>query len=199
MSAGGGLPGTVYKYAEFYSPAYLFRGPRPQITGAPASVQHNQTFFVGTPDTNVSRATLVRLPSMTHSFDQNQRFNELSIASRVGGGLYLTAPADGNACPPGHYMLFLLNDQGVPSVAVIIRVSGGTTLNGLRAFYYYTPDLTGGTITRIDPSVNFDWGLGSPNPSIPSDNFSARWTGEVWPWYSQTYTFYTVSDDGVRL
>ena len=123
MAGGGGLPGTIYKDAEFYSPPYLFRGPRPHITSAPQSVLHNQTFFVGTPDANVARATLVRLPSVTHSFDMNQRFNDLTpTIVRVGGGLNLRAPANGSLCPPGHYMLFLINDQGVPSVAAVIRI-----------------------------------------------------------------------------
>jgi hypothetical protein len=47
--------------------------------------------------------------------------------------------------------------------------------------------------------VNFDWGNGSPAPSIGVDTFSVRWTGQVQPLFSQTYTFYTTSDDGVRL
>ena len=47
--------------------------------------------------------------------------------------------------------------------------------------------------------VNFDWGTGSPDPSIGADTFSVRWTGQVQPQYSETYTFYTTSDDGVRL
>ncbi len=130
MSAGGGLPGAVnYNDAEFFSPPYLFKGPRPQITNAPSSVQHNQTFFVSTPDTNISRATLVRLGSVTHSFNQNQGFNELTVVSRVTGGLNLRSPADGNVCPPGHYMLFLLNDRGVPSTGRIIQVTKSTLVS----------------------------------------------------------------------
>ena len=130
MSAGGGFPGAAnYNDAEFFSPPYLFKGPRPQITNAPLSVQYNQTFLVSTPDTNISRATLVRLGSVTHSFDQNQRFNELTIVSRVAGGLNLRAPVDGNVCPPGHYMLFLLNDRGVPSEARIIQVTKSTLVS----------------------------------------------------------------------
>ncbi len=47
--------------------------------------------------------------------------------------------------------------------------------------------------------MNFDWGGGSPDPSISSDTFTARWIGMVQPQYDQTYTFYTTSDDGARL
>src|SRR5205814_5590868 len=65
---------------------------------------------------------------------------------------------------------------------------------------YNTIDLTGSVIlTRTDATVNFDWGTGSPYLLIGANTFSARWTGFVQPQYSQTYTFYTTSDDGVRL
>ncbi|QKQ75896.1 PA14 domain-containing protein [Nostoc sp. TCL240-02] len=71
--------------------------------------------------------------------------------------------------------------------------------NGLTAEYYDNIDFTNLKQTRIDATVNFDWGLGSPDPSIAPDTFSARWTGQVQAKYSETYNFYTSSDDGVRL
>ena len=60
-------------------------------------------------------------------------------------------------------------------------------------------DFTGTTVSRTDGTVNFDWASGSPDPAIAADTFSARWTGQVQPQFSETYTFYTQSDDGVRL
>lgn len=54
-------------------------------------------------------------------------------------------------------------------------------------------------LTRTDTTVNFNYGAGSPDPSLPNDHFSARWTGEVQPPTSGSYTFHTSSDDGVRL
>ena len=108
--------------AEIFSPPYLFRGARPSIASAAGAVGYGQQFFVGTPDAGqVVRATLVRLSSVTHSFDQNQRFLELSLV-RVAGGLGLAAPANGNLAPPGHYMLFIVNSAGVPSIARTIRL-----------------------------------------------------------------------------
>jgi uncharacterized repeat protein (TIGR03806 family) len=55
------------------------------------------------------------------------------------------------------------------------------------------------TLTRTDPTVDFDWGGGSPDPSISSDFFTARWTGSVQPQFDETYTFYVTCDDGARL
>jgi hypothetical protein len=108
--------------AEIFSPPYLFHGPRPSIADAPEAVAYGQPFFVATPDApRVVRATLVRLGSVTHGFDQNQRFLELPF-QRSAGGLSLTAPRNGALAPPGHYLLFILNRNGVPSKARVIRV-----------------------------------------------------------------------------
>ena len=73
------------------------------------------------------------------------------------------------------------------------------SVNGLSAIYYDNGDFTGSTIERIDPIVDFSWGRGSPDPAMEPDTFSVRWTGFVEAEHSETYTFYTLSDDGVRL
>src|SRR6185295_1060484 len=54
-------------------------------------------------------------------------------------------------------------------------------------------------LPRTDATVNFDWGSGGPDPSVAPDSFSVRWTGQVQAQFSETYAFFTVSDDGVRL
>jgi glucose/arabinose dehydrogenase len=71
--------------------------------------------------------------------------------------------------------------------------------SGLLGEYFDNQDFTELTVTRVDPNVNFNWQLGSPDPLIVADNFSVRWTGKVRPEFSETYTFRTLSDDGVRL
>lgn len=70
---------------------------------------------------------------------------------------------------------------------------------GLRGEYFDNIDLTGLKLTRTDEVINFDWGLGSPDPVIGPDTFSVRWTGLIEPRFSESYTFHTSSDDGVRL
>ncbi|MCM3271812.1 family 16 glycosylhydrolase [Paenibacillus elgii] len=70
---------------------------------------------------------------------------------------------------------------------------------GLTAQYYDDMNFTTLKATRTDATVNFDWGLGAPMSSMGADTFSVRWTGKVKPKYTGTYTFYTSSDDGVRL
>jgi hypothetical protein len=108
--------------AQVFSPPYLFRGPRPDIASAPTHVGYNQTFDVGTstPD-EIQRISWIRLSSVTHSFNMNQRLNFLKF-SVAESGLKVKAPQNRNVCPPGHYMLFLLNAMNVPSIAAIMQI-----------------------------------------------------------------------------
>ncbi|MFW6161244.1 MAG: lamin tail domain-containing protein, partial [Planctomycetota bacterium] len=70
---------------------------------------------------------------------------------------------------------------------------------GLRGHYYNNEGFTDLGLLRTDATVDFNWGTGSPDPDIEADTFSVRWTGQAVPRYTEAYTFYTVSDDGVRL
>jgi PKD repeat protein len=110
--------------AEIFSPPYLFKGARPTIAEAPSTVGYGTTFSVTTPDAaDITKMSLIRLGSMTHAFDMNQRFQWLRF-TRAGETLTVTAPTSRNITPPGHYMLFILNGAGVPSVAKIVRMGG---------------------------------------------------------------------------
>jgi glucose/arabinose dehydrogenase len=73
------------------------------------------------------------------------------------------------------------------------------TGNGLQGEYYDNIDFTNLKVVRTDATVNYNWSLGSPDPSIAPDTFSVRWTGQVEPLFTDTYTFFTTTDDGVRL
>ena len=107
---------------EIFSPPYLFKGPRPAITSAPGSAGYGTQFTVATPDAaNISHAVLIAPAAVTHNFDENGRYVPLNF-TQTAGGLQLTAPANGNDAPPGPYMLFLVNSNGVPSIASWINV-----------------------------------------------------------------------------
>lgn len=126
LVAGGGRPSATHggadnANAEIFSPPYLFKGPRPTITAAPASVTYGAKVLVQTPDAaTIDKVRLVRLGSVTHTVNMNQRAKVLAF-QRQTAKLKLTIPSDPNLLPPGHYMLFILRG-GVPSVAKIIRV-----------------------------------------------------------------------------
>lgn len=82
----------------------------------------------------------------------------------------------------------------------VIQIEQSNSNNkGLRAEYYDNLDLTNLKLIRLDNKIDFNWGSGAPTPTMESSLFSVRWTGKVQPLYSETYKFYTRSDDGVRL
>jgi hypothetical protein len=128
LSAGGNGGGPN---AQIYSPPYLFKGARPAITSAPAGAAYGQTIFIGTPNAaSITKVSLIRLGSTTHTFDESARYMHLNF-TQAAGGLNVTMPANGNLAPPGYYMLFILNGSGVPSVARIMHV-GAVAVAGLR-------------------------------------------------------------------
>jgi glucose/arabinose dehydrogenase len=90
-----------------------------------------------------------------------------------------------------------LGQSGSATVNVKVDNSGGA--KGLRGEYHLGTNFGALKMVRIDPTVNFTWGQGSPDTSLPVNGFSVRWTGEVTPGFSETYTFYVTSDDGARL
>jgi hypothetical protein len=103
---------------EVFSPPYLFRGPRPPITAAPTQCAHGQTIQIRSPQAaNIRWASLVRNCVTTHSFDGSQRLVDLDVVSRNGGVVTATVPRNANIAPPGWYMLFLVDNAGIPSVA----------------------------------------------------------------------------------
>jgi hypothetical protein len=178
LVAGGGMPAgenlippdTDHPDMQIYSPPYLFKGPRPVISSSPASVGLGQTFFVRTPNhADIADVIWVRLSSVTHSYNQNQRINHLSFTPATQGvdaigeegeaepdeaiaapaseealpatGLNITAPGSSNLCTPGHYMLFLINGNGVPSIARIIKVTPGSQTNAIEDSRFFVGQL----------------------------------------------------------
>src|SRR5258706_2421104 len=65
--------------------------------------------------------------------------------------------------------------------------------------YYNNADLSSPVLSRADAAINFDWGKSAPAAGVDPSTFSVRWTGYVKPAFSESYTFYTTADDGVRL
>jgi hypothetical protein len=130
LSTGSGDGGGVsqqFTY-EIFSPPYLFNGPRPTYNLASTAMHYGQAFTVATPNAaSITRVRIIRLTSTTHAFDEGQRLNTLTFVPAADGqSLTVTPPplsGGGRIAPPGPYMLFILNDKGVPSVAQTILLS----------------------------------------------------------------------------
>ena len=126
------MRGTYEPHIEIYQPAYLFQSngtlaTRPSITSVPSSVSYGNQFTVQTPDAaNIASAVLIRNGTVTHAFGMDQRMVGMSFTAG-SGSLTVTAPPNGNIAPPGYYMLFILNSNGVPSVANSLLLSSSST------------------------------------------------------------------------
>jgi hypothetical protein len=120
ISTGSGDGGGVQQQNsyEIFSPPYLFKGPRPTYGLSAGPLHYGQAFTITTSNAaSIVKVTLIRLASTTHAFDQGQRLNTLSFqAAGDGQSLTVTPPANARLAPPGPYMLFIVSNQGVPSV-----------------------------------------------------------------------------------
>jgi hypothetical protein len=135
LSSGGGICGTcdqvhyLAKNAEIFSPPYLFQAdgtlaPRPAIDAAPASTSYGAAMEIATGNpASISKVALIRLGAVTHSVNMEQRYIPLSFTAGVTS-ITATAPANANVAPPGPYMLFIIDANGVPSVASMVSVQG---------------------------------------------------------------------------
>ena len=133
---GGGHPpgfGVEELRSEIYSPPYLFKGPRPTISSAPSTAGYGQSFFVATPNgAEIAKVALIPQPTVTHAVNMNAGYVPLTF-TQTSGGLTVSSPANGNLAPPGMYMLFLVDGNGIPSVASWIRVSASGQAQALEA------------------------------------------------------------------
>lgn len=120
--------------AEIYSPPYLFEGKRPVIRKAPKHAGWNQRIKVQTKGSKATTAVLMAPGATTHGDDMNQRLVPLrtkvkKVTRRKGKrrgykGLEVRTPPSPGVAPPGYYMLFVLTDEGVPSVAKWVQLRG---------------------------------------------------------------------------
>jgi len=137
----------------------------------------------------------------TYAYDADGR----RVRKRIAGGteqwqVYgisgsLLCEYSANASPAAPLKEFAYRN-GELIVQATTPTSSGTGLTGR---YFDNMDFTNLKLTRDDATVNFDWGVGAPHSSVGVDTFTVRWEGKVEPRYSQLYTFYTLTDDGVRL
>ncbi len=133
MMGGGGLAGAGnpvnHPDVEIFTPPYLYKAdgtlaPRPVIGAGPNSAGYNENFSI-TMNTNtpITQFNLVRMSAVTHGINTDQRFLSVDVVSKSGNTYTLSTPDNGDVAPPGYYMLFALNAQGVPSKAKTIQIT----------------------------------------------------------------------------
>lgn len=87
----------------------------------------------------------------------------------------------------------------IPQSQLFGREPEPITGTGLTGSYYNNRDLTSLRLTRVDKTINFNWGNGSPASSIGTDTYSVRWEGFLLPRNTQVYTIMMTGDDGIRV
>jgi hypothetical protein len=124
LTAGGNPSRGVYENRlEIYYPAYMSQ-PRPLIQSAPSSVVAGGTITIQTPQASTIQGVhLMRPMATTHSWDTEQRLVDLPISSRSNTSLTVTVLSNRNLAPMGWYMLFITNNNRVPSVANWIQLT----------------------------------------------------------------------------
>ncbi|WSS89624.1 galactose oxidase early set domain-containing protein [Streptomyces sp. NBC_01176] len=141
--------GTWNHNVSLYTPPYLLKGPRPAIT----SVIDNEWVYGDTQritvDRPVVKAELIRPAAVTHSSDPNQRFVDLPL-SVDGDNVDLNVTSNPDLAPPGWYMLFAVDANGVPSVAKWVHLQGPSALatDTASAHVHSFADSLEGTVTK---------------------------------------------------
>ncbi|MGY8687698.1 MAG: PA14 domain-containing protein, partial [Verrucomicrobiales bacterium] len=206
FAGGNGYPNSNQQNGEIYTPPSLYTSGgqlagRPVLSSAPDNVSCGSIFQVqGTP--NLKKFAAIRLVATTHGLTTDQRYLSLPFSEATSGNYQLVAHPNPNVMVPGYWMIFGLNANGVHSASKIAHVNemGNASISGLKGSYHNSIDLTNKRFERIDHQIDFNYGSLSPDTAqLGNDNFSESWTGWVVPETTGTYTFCTLSDDGVRL
>jgi hypothetical protein len=157
LLSGGGAPGPIKNLnGEIYSPPYLYDNTsnlaiRPNIISMPTAGSYGEKIGIQhASDEAISRVTLLKAGAVTHSFNMEQRFIELDFDDTYNS-VRVEIPKSANIAPPGFYLLFLLNDKGVPSVGKMIKI----TANGSATDPTPTPAIDK-TSTSKDTEITID-------------------------------------------
>jgi hypothetical protein len=133
-------------HIEIYSPPYVSAGTRPVISGAPQQLTYGQQFQISTAQAGSIRSiSLIRPGATTHSFDMEQRL--VDVPFTVSGTiLKATVSSTPNLAPTGWYMLFISDQNNIPSKAVWVRL--------LPAVSPQPPTIQSFTPTQGSPSLS---------------------------------------------
>ncbi|MFE7037970.1 galactose oxidase-like domain-containing protein [Streptomyces atratus] len=115
-------PGVFEQRVEIYTPPYLYRGSRPELTAGPKSIRRGGTGrFTTARGATITSAKLMRPSAVTHVTDTDQRSVALGL-KRTAGGITVTVPGNRALVPSGWYMLFVTDDRGTPSEGMWVEV-----------------------------------------------------------------------------
>ncbi|MEM9081556.1 MAG: PA14 domain-containing protein, partial [Verrucomicrobiota bacterium] len=212
FSGGGGFTSSNPNHPSTHTDAQLFTPPallnssnnlvsRPNISNAPDAISLGSVFNVQA-TSGLRQFSMIRMIATTHGNTSDQRFLNIPFNEVSNGNYQLISNPNRNVMVPGYWMLFGVQANGAYSEAKIIHVKEAieSPISGLSARYYDGTNFNSLKLSRNDAKVDFNFGTGSPIPSsLGNDSYSIRWDGWIIPDFTETYTFFTQSDDGTRL
>ncbi len=165
-----------------------------------------------------ARESIVLLKNDNHLLPLDKKIKTIAVIgpnateARLGGysgfGMQTVSPLDGIRAKVSSSTRIVFARGAESSVNVLppiqsihlIPADGKPGQHGLRGEYFNNMEFAGSPVlVRIDPQIHFDWGGGSPHPSIHAEQFSVRWTGKLIPPKTGIYQIGVTTDDGVRL
>ena len=164
----------------------------------PTSISPSQNITVGV---NYSATTTRKIEvGLKNPYNNYQWLGGATVDVAAGSGTAYVNFTTDQWSPLGNGFIYSarLNDTNGNLIQEVIQ-NNVSIVQCLKATYFNNMDFTGASVTRLDKTIDFNWGTGSPVSGIAPYTFSVRWTGFIKPQYSQTYTFSTNTDDGVRL
>jgi YVTN family beta-propeller protein len=211
LVGGGGNPGPLSNYnVEIYYPPYLFDtnggwAARPVISSSPSYLEINRPFDVQLEAGSqaIQRVVLVKTGAVTHSFNMDQRFVELTFQQQ-GDQLAVQAPTRATDAPPGYYLLFVINQSGTPSVGRIARIDAAGTPNQNAAPDLANPGSQTGEVavpvslqlSASDPDGDvLSFGATGLPPGISIDSATGLISGT--PTLIGTYSVLATASDGI--
>jgi hypothetical protein len=116
-------PQTFNQEIDVYFPPYMFQGPRPSITAAPKVMRLRHSYVLTVSQASSIRyLRLMRPDNPTHVTDVNERSIAVPFTQAGDGRLRITLPSNHDLVPPSYYMLFAINNRGIPSTAFWVQV-----------------------------------------------------------------------------
>jgi len=124
MTAGSNPSRKCFeKRIEIYKPPYFFKGKRPEIVNPPSEIKYGKPFEIETLNTNsIESVAIIRPSNTTHCLNPEQRYIGLEF-EKNDHLLSVNMPENKSLAPPGYYMLFILNYEGIPNIAPFVLLS----------------------------------------------------------------------------
>ncbi|MEV7207244.1 MULTISPECIES: kelch motif-containing protein [unclassified Streptomyces] len=115
-------PGKFEQRIEIYTPPYLYRDSRPDLSGGPQTIERGGSgTFTSRAASTVKKVRLIRPSASTHVTDVDQRSIALDFTAQ-GDKLTVTVPTNENLVQSGWYMMFATDGEGTPSKAEWVRI-----------------------------------------------------------------------------